>query len=371
MIRVLHYIGELNYGGSQTFVLEIYRKIDKNQFQFDFVTFPNQQTSEMYKEIIHLGGRIFECPQYNGKNHFQFTKWWNDFFKCHPEYRIIHGHVRSVSSIYLWIARKSGCFTIAHSHSVSNGNGISGIIKNIYQLPTRFIADYMLACSNEAGRWMFGNEVVHRKNYKVLANAIDTSRFCFSKQTRAEIRHTLTIDDDVLVLGHVGRMTEAKNHKFLIDLISELKNKIKVKLLLVGDGELKDSIENYIIEKKVENECILVGSRKNTQDYYQAMDIFVFPSHWEGFGISLLEAQANGLPCIVSDTITKSTSVVPQIVHYRSVNDREEWINAILNTPTSRCLNTKDIIIDKGYDISTNVMILQNIYKGFLDSKNT
>lgn len=299
MVRIVHYIGLLEFGGSQSFVMEIYRKIDRTKIQFDFVVFPNQK-KDFYNEIIELGGRVFESPQYNGRNHFKFIKWWNEFFLQHTEYKILHCHVRSVAALCIAMAHKRGCYTIAHSHSTSNGSGFLAVIKDIMQYPVRYQADYLFACSQMAGEWMFGKQVFG-KNYEIISNAIDAERFDFDESIRRNVRNELGLRDK-FVIGHVGRITKPKNHIFLIDLLTEIrKNRSDIVLLLVGDGELRTYIEAYANEKNVIDNIIFLGSKNNTQDYYQAMDVFVFPSLWEGLGIVAIEAQASGLHCVVSE----------------------------------------------------------------------
>ena len=198
MVRILHYIGQLQFGGSQAFVMEIYRKIDKEKVQFDFVVFTNEK-SGYYQEIIQLGGRVFESPQFNGRNYFEFITWWNQFFSLHPEYKVFHSHVRSVAALCISIAHKYGCYAIAHSHSTSNGRGIKAIIKNIMQFPIRYQADYMFACSEEAGEWLYGKNIAKRKNYRVIPNAIDAVRFNFDQDKRKQVRAELNIEDKFVV----------------------------------------------------------------------------------------------------------------------------------------------------------------------------
>ena len=362
MVRVVHYIGSLEYGGSQSFVMEMYRKIDRDKLQFDFITFPNQKT-EIYNEIVKLGGRVYESPQYNGKNHFIFMKWWNDFFDKHAEYNIFHCHVRSVASLCIGIAHKYGRYAIAHSHSTSNGSGFIGLIKNIMQYPVRYQADYLFACSQYAGKWMFGNNVDKRKNYKIVSNAIDAERFSYDIETRENLRRNLNIEDKV-VLGHIGRFTKPKNHQFLLKIIYEMcKIRKDVMLLLVGDGELRKSVENKINDLGIQNNVILVGSKSNTQDYYQAMDVFLVPSFWEGLGIVVIEAQAAGLICVVSDNIPKEADVGAGLVKFLSLNeDIRNWVNVIENSIGYERKGRLAEIQRAGFDVMKNAKKMERFY---------
>ena len=330
MIRVLHYIGSLHIGGSQAFVMEMYRKTDREKVQFDFVTFPDEKGGH-YQEILQLGGRVFECPRYKGTQHFAFCKWWDSFLREHPEYRIVHGHVRSCASIYMPIAKKRGCVTIAHSHSTSNGKGISALIKAILQRPIRYVADYLFSCSDKAGKWLFGEKAMHQANYRMIPNAVDCERFSFHEQTRLRIRRNLEISEDTFVVGHVGRFHEAKNHEFLIEVFKEI---VQVhpnsKLLLIGDGELRHNIEQLCIECGIQEKVIFAGMQSDVASFYQAMDVFVFPSLWEGLPVGVVEAQSSGLPCLISETITKDVQLTDLVVYESLEKPAHEWAQKAL-----------------------------------------
>ena len=312
-IRILHVLGGLDLGGAESFVMNLYRAIDKDVVQFDFVKHIEKKGA-FEDEIIEQGGRIFKCPKYTGKNHFAYCRWWNEFLKNHKEYHIIHGHVRSTAALYLRIAEKYGITTIAHSHSTSNGSGFSAFVKNIMQYPIRNIADYLLACSDEAGKWLYGKDIISKENYYTIPNGINLDKFAFDEKKRQTMRLKLNIKPSDFVLGHVGRMVVPKNHKFLVQLFSEYhKRNKKSKLLLVGDGELFEIIKNQCNKLGLSKDVIMPGNKINTEDYYQAMDLFVFPSLWEGLGIVAIEAQANGLPCLVSENVPKDVLLTNKI----------------------------------------------------------
>lgn len=362
MIRVLHYIGLLEFGGSQSFVMEIYRKIDREMLQFDFVTFPNQKV-DFYDEIISLGGRVYESPRYNGKNHFEFVKWWKSFFEQHQEYRVFHCHVRSVAAICISIAHKYGCYAIAHSHSTSNGSGIISVIKDIMQFPVRFQADYMFACSYDAGKWMFGNRTIARNNFEVIFNAIDSERFGYNLQKRIQIRKKLKISDK-FVIGHVGRFTEPKNHMFLLEVFSEvLKERDNACLLLIGDGEKRSEIERKINELRINDSVILAGSKSNTCDYYQAMDVFAFPSLWEGLGMAAIEAQASGLHCVVSERIPKEVDIGASLICAIELDKGIKiWKDNIVSYVDAERSSHIDEVKTSGYDVVHNAKKMQDFY---------
>lgn len=327
-IRVLQVLGGLEAGGAETFVMNLYRKIDKSKVQFDFVKHITHKG--VFEDEIHqMGGKIYQCPRYTGKNHFAYCKWWNNFFEEHSEYHVIHGHVRSTAAIYLKIAKKHGLVTIAHSHSTSNGSGIAAIIKDIMQLPIRCQADYLFACSDKAGKWLYGKNAVKKPNYRMIPNGVDLKRFTYDVQKRCQMRQALGITGNTFVLGHVGRITTPKNHEFMVKLFAEYhKSNPNSKLLLVGDGDLFAEVKQQISHLGIDNAVVMAGSKTNTEDYYQAMDIFVFPSLWEGLPVSVVEAQANGLPCLLSDVITHDVDLTDQ-VHYLPLNEEKMWLKEI------------------------------------------
>lgn len=330
MTRILHYIGSLSFGGSQSFVMELYRQVDKSQVQFDFVVFPNE-SGGIEQEIKSLGGKIFVCPRYSGKNHFEFCKWWRCFLREHPEYHVIHGHVRSCASIYLSIAKKAGLVTIAHSHSTSNGNGVSAIFKAVLQLPIRYIADHLFSCSDKAGIWLYGKKAVNSPKYKMVPNCIEISRFLYSEQDRVAVRNELNIPQESKVIGHIGRFHEAKNHQKIIGIFAEvLKKNNEVRLLLVGDGDLRLEMEQLCRSLGIYEKTIFAGAQARPERFYSAMDVFLFPSKWEGLPMCVVEAQAAGLPCFVSDTVTREVKLTDLVTYCSIELPDDEWADGIL-----------------------------------------
>jgi len=329
-IRILHVLGALNRGGAETMIMNIYRNIDRSKIQFDFIIHTNKKC-DYDDEIIKLGGKIYNVPHYVGKNHFTYKKAWDTFFNSHPEHKIVHGHMRSTASIYLRIAKKYGLITIAHSHSTaSRGNKIEQFVKNIMQFPIRYTADYLFACSNEAGKWLFGKKATQKDNYKVIKNAIDVEKYAFNESKRHELRKVLGIEDK-FVVGHVGSFTYPKNQKFLIEVFYQvqMQNENAV-LLLVGDGELRPQIEKQINKLGIKDKVILTGVVPNVNDYMQAMDVFVFPSIFEGLGMAVIEAQAAGLKCIVADKIPEEAFITNLIEKVSLKEGIDDWIEVVL-----------------------------------------
>lgn len=358
-LRVLHMIGGLNSGGSQSVVLNLYKNIDREKIQFDFII--DEPNQIFYKPMIEqMGGKIYVLPKFKGFNYFRLRKAWKNFFKEHSEYKILHSHVRSYASIYISIAKKFGLKTIIHSHSTSNGKGVKSIIKNILQRSLRRKADYLMACSTESGEWLYGKKACKKSNYILLPNAIKITDFLYNPKIRDKYRKELGVENK-FVIGHVGRFSEPKNHTFLLDVFSEVvKAREDAVLLLVGDGPLRLSIERKIIDLGVENSVILTGNRDDINNLYQVMDVFAFPSLWEGLPLAIVEAQANGLTCIVSDRVTKDIDL-SELVQRFSLEDKVKWVENLSTLKNER----KDVygkIVSGGFNIKDTTQQITEFY---------
>lgn len=361
MIRILHVIGSLNVGGSQALIMNIYRNIDRSEIQFDFVIhFEDHRFLE--PEIRELGGKVYYIPQLNKKNYFAYRKAWNDFFTEHKEYKVVHGHVRSTAAIYLKIAKKHGRYAIAHSHNTSSGKGLQAVVKNILQFPIRYRADYFLACSDMAGEWLFGKKIVQGKNYHMLPNAIPLEKFMRSEQTRAQVREALGIGQEI-VIGNVGRFTRQKNQLFLLDVFAAyLKKREDAKLILVGYGDMESDIREKIKELGLDGSVIIPEDYSEPAKYLQAMDVYVFPSIFEGLGISLIEAEAAGLPCVISEVIPKETYVTEKICVCQLGDPLESWAEAIEEYAAERGRNRSNGLLEQ-FDIKQVVAWISNFYR--------
>ena len=218
-------------------------------------------------------------------------------------------------------------------------------------------ATHLFACGKEAGEWMFCGA-----NFEILNNAIDASRYIYNEETRALMHSQLGIEKDELVIGHVGRFCYPKNHSFLVDIFDEVSKKIPCKLLLVGDGELRHEIEEKVKEKKLDDSVIFSGIRSDVADLMQAMDVFVFPSNYEGLPVTMVEAQAAGLPCLISDKVPiecKKTDLVQQMPLACS---SEVWAKKVLELSSILRRNTYEEIKKVDFDIQENAAKLQEFY---------
>lgn len=324
MIRILQVLPRLRRGGSQAMVMSLYRVLDRDRFQFDFVIF-SQDHDDYYDEILSLGGKIYHLSKFNGKNLSVIKREWDSFFQEHSEYTILHSHVRSFASIYIPIAKKHGLTTIIHSHSTSNEPGIAGVAKTILEYPLRYQADYLFACSTEAGKWLFGKKAISANNYRFIPNAIDVCCFSFNSDDRARIRSMYGIHDEVVV-GHVGGFERPKNHSFLIEcFVFFLELVPNAKLMLVGDGTYENEIRKRVAEKELSDKVIFAGLQANVGPFLSAMDVFLFPSLWEGLPVSVVEAQASGLKCLLSDCITHDVELTNQLTYFSLSKGPKEW----------------------------------------------
>lgn len=362
-IRILHMIGSFEVGGSQALVINLYKAIDRSKIQFDFIV-DHPDRMELAPVVQELGARIFFMPTFVGGNILQVKKAWNTFFKEHPEYKILHSHVRSYASIYLPIAKKYGLKTIIHSHSTSNGRGITSVIKRIMQYPLRYQADFFMACSKEAGEWLFGKRVCQQANYSVINNAIDADKFVFSAKERERTRKELNIEDE-FVVGFLARTTEAKNPLFILDVFEKVLLHVpSAKLLFVGDGELLKEVQRKAALNQVSDSVIFTGARSDVNNMFFAMDVYLLPSKWEGLGISLVEAQATGLKCVCSENIPDH-AIVTDCVTRLFLNDGAECWAKHICAPQYRQYVRENKLMDiyqSGFHIGEISQKLENFY---------
>ena len=363
-IRVLQVLSGLNRGGIENMVMNLYRAIDKTQIQFDFVIH-NHGEDAFCDEVRALGGNIYLFPKFSLFKIGSYKKFWKNFLKSHPEYKIIHSHVRSYAIVFIRIAKKLGLKTIVHSHSTSNGSGIGSLVKMFMQFPLRRESDYLFACSEISGRWLFGNKAIEKPNYKMIKNAVDTSRYVISNDVRQSYRKSFNADGKV-VYGHVGRLSEPKNHLFLLEIFKEIKERDPNSLLLiVGMGEYQSQIEAKIRQFNLENSVIMTGARSDVPELLSAMDVFLLPSLWEGLPVVVIEAQAAGLPCLVSDTVTSEVAVSEAVEYLPIDKGTTLWAEKAISSAGKR-YSVIDKIKLAGFDTSTTCEELTSFYRSLI-----
>ena len=323
--RILICNTTMDRGGAETFIMNLYRAVDKSKIQFDFILNCNYE-SAYEKEILALGGKIYKLPVYKLFNHFSFKKKYRNFFKNHPQYNLIYGHNINSAAVYLKTASKEKLHTVSHCHCTTNGKGLNAKIRDFVRRNLYRIAEYRFACSEEAGKWAYREKAP----FKVINNGIDCAKFAFNLQARNSIRNFYKIPENAFVLGHVGRLQEEKNHSFLLEVFTAFhKKKPDSYLMLVGSGNLEEQIKNKAKALGIEKQLIMTGVRTDVENCLSAMDAFVFPSLFEGLPLTLVEAQCSGLTCFVSDIITESVNLT-NLFKKISLNESAEiWAEKI------------------------------------------
>lgn len=347
-LRVLQIVTVMNRGGLETFLMNLYRHIDRNKVQFDFLTH-RTEAGVFDEEIRVLGGNVYHVPRANPLS-FDYLTNLNHFFATH-QYEIVHAHLDCMSALPLAYAKKHGVPTrIAHAHSSRQDFDIKYPVKAVSKRYIASEATELFSCGVAAGKWMFGTD-----DFRVIPNAIDTDVFAFNARRRKEVRRKLGVNDDVSVIGHVGRFSRPKNHKFLLRVFSDfLKLQPSARLVLVGDGELREQIEAEIRRLQIESSVILLGIRSDVGDLLQGMDLFLMPSQYEGLPLVLVEAQCSGLPCVISDSIPRDCVICKDVVRAVSLSlSPSEWarvVNEMLREPASRH-SYADRVRRAGYDV--------------------
>lgn len=360
-IRVLQITGGMNMGGIENFIMNVYRNIDRTKVQFDFLI--HQEEKQIFEdEILSLGGKVYRIPSFGKVGHFGYLKELRKFFKNHKEYKVVHSHYNTVSGIILREAKKCGIENrIAHSHiAYPKYKFLEKIYKGYSKFFIKLSATKLFACSDLAGKWLYGKNA----SYEVINNGIEAEKYKINKELRVKKRKELKIAEDEISIGHIGRLTEQKNHKFLIEIFSKLYEKNnKYKLFLMGNGELEKEIKKQIEELKLEKNIIMLGVRKDVNEILQAMDLFVFPSLYEGLPVTLVEAQGTGLKCFISDTVTKEIDLECGLTEFISLEkSSEEWANIIDENKNYLRKDTTESLRKHGYDMTENAKNLENKY---------
>jgi len=363
-LRVLHVIERMDRGGAEALLMNLYRAIDRDVIQFDFMVHTTEK-AQYDDEIRALGGRIFRVNRFYGYNPYSYRRAWNKFFTEHLEHGMVHGHIASSAPIYLGVAQKFGRTTIAHAHSDTNGPGLLGFALGVVNRFTPRVTDYFFACSAQAARHRFGASVTDQPNYYFVPNGIDTAEYAYSPRARERVREEFELGGTPVV-GHVGRFDPQKNHMFLIDVWRRILDNIPdARFLLVGDGPLRGKVENKIAEAGLNDRVILTGVRTDVPDLLSAMDVFCFPSIHEGLGIVVLEAQASGLPSVITDTIPPEVDVTDQVTRLALNQGTQVWADMVANllaSPAVRDAVSAKQVADAGFDVNQVASWLTDFY---------
>jgi len=366
-IRIAQVIGKWVGGGVEAVVMNYYRHIDKSKIQFDFIC-DDDSTNIPYEEIEKLGGKVILIPPY--QKLFKYHKELKRVLK-EGNYKIVHSHINTLSVFSLFAAKCAKVpVRIAHSHSTTNKkekkkNLMKQVLKPFSKL---FATDYM-CCSELAGRWLFGDKLYDDGKIYLLNNAIDLQKFEYNEKIREEVRKELNIDEETFVMGHIGRFVEQKNHSFLIDIFYELqKEKQNAVLMLVGQGPLQEECKAKVEQQGLKDNVLFLGQRNDAARLYQAMDVFVLPSLYEGLPVVGVEAQAAGLLCVFSDDMTKETKVLDSTIFNTLNQNASEWTKTILTESKEYVRGkTSDEMKKKNFDIDTEACRLEKMYYDLLN----
>lgn len=335
-IRVAHVVGKMVGGGVEQVVMNYYRHVDRGRVQFDFLV-DADSTLVPRDEIESLGGRVFVVPPY--QRAFAYQRELVRLFR-QERWPIVHSHVNALSVFPLRAAKRAGVpVRIAHSHSTSGrGELARNVVKDALRPLSNVYPTHRIACSRYAGEWLFGKGV----SFEVLYNAIDLSRFAFDPDARAEVRAELGLAEDRLAVLHVGRFTEQKNHRFLIDVFEGVaRRRPDAVLLLAGEGGLRAEVERRVGELGLSGCVRFLGQRADVERLYSAADAFVLPSLYEGLPVVSVEAQAAGLPCVLSDAITREVDVTGS-VRFLSIDDPTPWADSLCALEPGERIEVRD-----------------------------
>lgn len=366
MIRILHVLGSRPTGGVGAFLYNYHQYIDKSKVQFDYLMFSDFKSGDYDEKVKKLGGRVYVLPALKHKRLLLLHDLLIQFFAKHAsEYNIVHLHTANLAFLVLKVAKKYGIeVRIIHAHATVYSEKYlwkSWRNKVLWYIGKKYATNYC-ACSKAAGEFYYGKEAVESGLVKVIPNAIDLEKYKFNQAIRNKIRKSLQLDD-TFVVGHIGRMSPPKNQIFLLKVFDEIKKtKANAVLLMIGDGPLRPEIEDEILKLSLTDSVILLGVRNDVPNLLMAMDVFVLPSLFEGLGIVVMEAQASGLKCILSDKVPVETNMGG--AEYISLQTYcKQWASAILNCEKKHNRNSYlSNLIKNGYSIKESVEALQNYY---------
>ena len=363
MIRILHSVSNMDRAGIETMLMNYYRHMDKKIIQFDFLC--NKTKPGAYdEEIKQMGGRIYHTPGLNPLKYSKYLKYMKKLFSEYKEYRIVEAHNGALGVYALHAAKINNIpIRIFHAHGAS--------ITKDWKLPLKLVCksmlplnmNYYFTCGIAAARCYFGDEIVNNSEYELVHNAIEVQRFIFNQNTRDKLREEYNLQDKH-VIGHVGRFMAQKNHRHLIKVFEDVAiNDEKAILILLGDGELQNEIRNLVKAKNLEKKVVFIGNVGNANEWYNAFDVFVLPSVWEGLPVVGVEAQANDLPCIFSDNITKEIGLSEK-AKFISLDDNVNiWTNEIIKEfENKERRDNMKLITDNNYNIEIEAKKLQQRY---------
>lgn len=371
MIRILHCVSNMDRAGIETMLMNYYRHIDREQVQFDFLC--NKTKPGAYdEEIKSLGGHIFHTPGVNPIKAVKYQKYMKNFFREHPEYKILHCHNGAFGVYALYAAKKAGIpVRIYHCHGASLIKDFKYPLKLICMKFLKYNYNHRWTCGEAAARFYFGDKIVEKKEYRLITNAIQVEKYVFNSDTRDYLRKKYGLED-CKVIGHVGRFMTQKNHTFIIDVFSEIfKKDNRTKLVLLGDGNLMESIKQKVNDKGIADAVLFLGNIENANEWYQAFDVFILPSLYEGLPVVGIEAQASGLPCVFSTEVTREVAISEHVAFLDLKEKKSKWADTILTMMHNLDRQDEsDTVASANYDVEAEAKKLQSIYQQLQNGKN-
>lgn len=369
--RVLHVLSGMNRGGAETMVMNLYRKMDRSKVQFDFLTYRNDPCA-YDEEILSLGGRLFYVPSIGQSNPLTFVKNIRNTIKENGPFSAVHAHTDFQTGFIALAARLAGVqVRVCHSHNTSWKTGFNWKDRLQLMVFRRLILAYateLCACGEDAGRFLFGRSNMERKRVHLLPNGIDLDLFSPAGQAADDEKKARGIASDRLIIGHVARFHEVKNHAFLLKLAVHLKKRgVRFQMVLAGDGPLREQMEEEAQRLNLLSDVLFLGTEEHIHELMRTFDVFVMPSLYEGLPVVLVEAQASGLPCIISDTITEKVDTGLGLVKRVSLSKPMDiWAETIVRAAAAgrpKRELVKDTLAKLGYDARRNVGALMNLYQ--------
>lgn len=363
--RILHFQGRMGKGGAETFMMNVYRNLDRTQFQFDFLIYDDFETVQPYhEEIKKLGGHIYVVP--NPKKHlFRYMREVKALLES-GAFAVVHNEVFFGGGINLYLAKQAGIpIRVAHSHATSHelsGNPIFRFVNGaLKKLLLQTATDYV-ACSHEAGLALFGEN----QPFELIPNGIDLTKYTHVPLEKHVIRESLGIEENAFVMGNIGRFEHQKNHVFLIDIFAEVrKQHPNSYLLLIGEGSLIDKIKAKVAEKNLSEHVLFLGLREDIPELLKAMDVLIMPSLYEGLPISAVEAQAAGIKLVLSSEISKDTQLSENVVYVPLKESTKKWAEIALTKPYTN----QPLPALSQYDMHYTTQLMEAIYADKEDVK--
>lgn len=375
MIRVLNVTEVFQAAGIESFIMNMYRHMDRDKVQFDFFVMNDQK--EIYDdEIAALGGHKFTCKVNQSNTLLRIlaeAKQLEKFLKDN-HYDIVHIHYTTpLRAFYLKACLKAKVkVRIYHSHSayVSGKGKLKTMVYDYLKNKIAKWGTHYFACSKVAAEWMFNKDILNNKQYQVVYNGIDPLRFAYDETKRQKIRDELKLNDDFVIV-HTGRFSQQKNQSFLIDLFASFKEKhSQSKLLLLGEGEMLEGLKAKVDEMNLSDSILFLGVRKDVDCILSGADCYVMPSLYEGLPVAAIEAQCSDLPCILSSEITSETKLLEAVNFVALDASQDEWIKAIEAQMNHKRDNQVATIQAKGYDVNLGAKKLQTFYEHVLEGKD-